>query len=345
MNQTRRMNSQDDVHAWTIKRLAPFAAGLLNDTEEQQLRRHLEACTPCSERHRLLLEQPTEAEDFAHIPAGIMATWATASARLQGLERDMVEHHLERCADCREDLVVLGFEPALAPAVLAGATAEPQAWPARVAQRRRNTWLALDWTRWVVGTWAATATAAVVLMLSTVGGPATILNRLPLTATYQTETPPTEVMVALNTPPAPTATPSVNRPSRTERRTPQPRMALVDPARPRSATRGVGDDETPVINPIPPAKDPLLLTVDGYDLPEYPNSTRTNMRFIGPDGSVLVRMDTTLAAIKAKATITISDGQIFRPGEYELRFVFALPEPARADSVSRYYVLGEVEGE
>src|SRR5262249_37302541 len=49
-----------------------------------------------------------------HVAASLVARWPRAQQSLRGLERTLVRRHLERCAECRQDLEALGFEPRLA---------------------------------------------------------------------------------------------------------------------------------------------------------------------------------------------------------------------------------------
>jgi hypothetical protein len=101
--------------------------------------------------------------DAEHIPPSVMGRWDRARERLTGLERLVVREHLERCSDCREDLVRIGQAPHLSIAP-AGDLAEPldvarvlAGGPTR--QRERRSVLT-----WIAGGWAILATAALVLV-------------------------------------------------------------------------------------------------------------------------------------------------------------------------------------
>ncbi len=101
-------------HTWTRRRLAAFAARLLDEAEEARFRRHLDACGSCSIALVAISEdpRPDDARE-GHLPASVLARWEQAGDDLVGLERAMVRRHLERCDGCREDLRHVGFEPAL----------------------------------------------------------------------------------------------------------------------------------------------------------------------------------------------------------------------------------------
>src|SRR5262249_51563110 len=56
---------------------------------------------------------PPAGEAGTHVAASLIARWPRAQQTLRGLERTLVRRHLERCAECRQDLEALGFEPRL----------------------------------------------------------------------------------------------------------------------------------------------------------------------------------------------------------------------------------------
>jgi hypothetical protein len=103
------------THSWARGRFLAFAAHLLDEEEEARFRNHLAECASCRETATEVLEpSPTDLAESGHIPPSILARWTQAGIELRGLERAMVRRHLERCAECRRELQLLGFEPVLA---------------------------------------------------------------------------------------------------------------------------------------------------------------------------------------------------------------------------------------
>ena len=99
---------------WFQKRLVPFAAGLLDESEEARFRSLMNDDAACAELYALFGEGGLEQKDDAyHLPPDMIARWEVAKQELQGFEREMVVKHLERCDDCRADIELLGFSPLL----------------------------------------------------------------------------------------------------------------------------------------------------------------------------------------------------------------------------------------
>src|SRR6516164_11000679 len=73
---------------------------------------HLAVCAVCRAAADAYAEPPAGAAG-THVPASLIAAWPRAQQGLRGLERTLVRRHLERCAECRQDLQALGFEPRL----------------------------------------------------------------------------------------------------------------------------------------------------------------------------------------------------------------------------------------
>jgi hypothetical protein len=344
MNRSRRDDPQDDVHVWALKRMAPFAAGLLNEAEEETLRDHLEICEPCSECLRLVVEAPFEAEDGSHIPAAIMATWVTASGLLRGLERAMVQRHLERCADCRGDLAVLGFEPVLAPAAdLAGA--EPRPWADRRKDRERNRWLAGEWKPWLLGGWATTATAAALALLI-LRNPAPVAERdLPVGPAETRE-------IAVVSDPGLAQPPPISTPpkepisSRGPSLAQSSRLALTVVVAATGTTRGAGPDQAePQPTPLPRPGETLTLRIPD-PIPDYPADSPTWIMLIGPDGSAVAQMKTMLADLHGQTVISFIPGQKTpSPGAYTLRIRILPSNGAPADSVASQFLMTERSGD
>lgn len=99
--------------------MAAAAVGLLLDAEEERLRAHLDTCDDCltswTEQMKALTGEGMEADPDGeqHLPAAMIARWELAAKSLRGRERDAVQNHLMRCADCRADLVALGHRSEL----------------------------------------------------------------------------------------------------------------------------------------------------------------------------------------------------------------------------------------
>ena len=102
----------DDLHLWVRHRLAAWRAGVLDDAETARLDEHLAACAECRAAADAFAAPPA-GEAGTHVPASLFAEWPRAQRSLRGLERTLVRRHLERCAECRQDLEALGFEPRL----------------------------------------------------------------------------------------------------------------------------------------------------------------------------------------------------------------------------------------
>ena len=169
-------------HDWVIARAQPHLAGLLDDGEVTRLEQHLAECASC----RALLDDESRAAALPepaspHIPAEILGTWNNSIRTLRGLERAMVRRHLERCAECRRDLQVLGHAAELervpeleaeeAPAGTREAVdVDPARWRPGVragspashgaVERRRP-----HWATWALAGWATAATAAAIVLL------------------------------------------------------------------------------------------------------------------------------------------------------------------------------------
>ncbi len=98
-------------HDWAVRRLQPFAIGLLPEQETLELEDHLRACDNC--RARLASIAPAPGREAAHLPASLIATWPRAARMLKGIERELVASHLERCAACRATLEFAGHAAVL----------------------------------------------------------------------------------------------------------------------------------------------------------------------------------------------------------------------------------------
>ena len=103
-----------NAHDWAVRRLLAYGAGLLPEDELIRLEEHLHGCPDC--RSRLAPLKPVAGTTAGHLPASLIATWSRSAVLLEGLERELVEAHLEDCEDCREALDFAGSDSAL-PAV------------------------------------------------------------------------------------------------------------------------------------------------------------------------------------------------------------------------------------
>jgi hypothetical protein len=104
--------THEDLHHWVRQRLAAWRASMLDVAETTRVDEHLATCSEC----RALAEayaEPPAGEAGTHVPASLIANWPRTQDVLRGLERTLVRRHLERCAECRQDLEALGFEPRL----------------------------------------------------------------------------------------------------------------------------------------------------------------------------------------------------------------------------------------
>lgn len=186
--------SPESEHAWFCKRVAAFTAGLLDESEEGRFQEHLSMCERCREALETYSARSASRDpDAGHIPASLMARWDEARLTLRGLERLLVREHLEQCADCRQDLQLLGLQPSLdhVPELepsseireAAGESGEEGAadriredsasagarHPITMVQRGEQR-ARVSWPRWAFAGWAAVATAAaLVLFIRTEG--------------------------------------------------------------------------------------------------------------------------------------------------------------------------------
>jgi hypothetical protein len=108
-----------DEHIWVRQHLAAAAAGLLEGPDDERLHAHLKSCPDCARQWQEQIDTLTghqgegDPEGERHIPAAMIARWDDVTRDLQGLERQSVRRHLERCGTCREELEALGFPPVL----------------------------------------------------------------------------------------------------------------------------------------------------------------------------------------------------------------------------------------
>src|SRR5690242_19547764 len=93
------------VHTWFRQRIESHLTGLLDEREEARFREHLASCEPCRKRLASVLEDDDPAATAnGHLPASLIAAWPRASRDLRGIERSLAIAHLQRCAECRDEL-------------------------------------------------------------------------------------------------------------------------------------------------------------------------------------------------------------------------------------------------
>ena len=137
------------AHDWAVRQLLAYSAGLLPEEELLRLEEHLHGCPDC--RSRLAPLKPASGTSAEHLPASLIATWSRSSALLEGLERELVESHLEDCAECRAELSFAGHEAVIAD--------EPADRPGSRRARTGGSWLHSLWF-WVIGLLGAAAGVA-----------------------------------------------------------------------------------------------------------------------------------------------------------------------------------------
>ncbi len=312
-----------DEHRWARVRLAAFASGLLDGSDEERLCRHAGECAEC--RADVDDSMPGAPDPGrGHIPAGIVASWDRARLRLRGLERTLVRRHLERCDECRQDLEALGFAPMLdvvpelesvpmegvlpiatgptpddaGPGLAADdgrATVRPVIRILRGSESRPSN----PRREGILFAWATLATAAAAALVVV-----PLVTHLPVP---RASAPPAPGMSA---PLHPEATPT---------RAPQfpLRLAVLDDAHTiRSALRG-GDSVVSTI-PITASTRYLSLALPPLFAPESASAT---IEIIGADGLTLARVEARLGEIRPRhALLLASDARPIPAGHYTLRF-------------------------
>ncbi len=123
-----------DEHAVTERLLVAYRLGLLDDASREAVCDHLATCDACSELETEIATRLGEdATVDRHVSPTMLVGWPMAVISLTGLERRAVSAHLRRCADCRDDLRRLGYDPVLsdASALEVAATSREPGWLAR----------------------------------------------------------------------------------------------------------------------------------------------------------------------------------------------------------------------
>jgi len=135
-----------NAHDWALRRLLAYGAGLLPEDELLKLEEHLHGCPDC--RSRLSPLKPVAGTSALHLPASLIATWSRSAALLEGLERELVEAHLDECEECRAALDFAGSDPAM-PAPAGDDASRPAT--RRAGERTHRVWF------WAIGLSGAAA--------------------------------------------------------------------------------------------------------------------------------------------------------------------------------------------
>lgn len=310
-----------DRHRWVRVRLAARSAGLLTEDESRQVDDHLASCADCR-AHGATFDAPPAQGEASHIPPPLFARWPEARHTLRGLERAMVRRHLERCAECRQDLELLGHAPRLeyvpeleiegasipaaggataaATAVAPGARPTPTATIIRVVPagiHRR-------WRERALIAWGALATATAVVAI-------VIHSRRPVV-----EGVPAALWATLPPPVVAPAGPR-GREGLTVRLSPRPR-SLSGPAR---GSRGGKVTVIPVVGPV----GSLALSVRPLDVPD---TAMVMVVLLAADGDTLFKVRHRQWEFFPKQVLVIDGGRSpLPPGPYVLELASLIAQP------------------
>jgi hypothetical protein len=310
-----------DPHAWARARMVRERVGILSEDDERRLRAHLESCPECA---ALASGEPgAPIEPGRHLPASLIAEWPRARALLRGLERALVRRHLERCAECRQDLELLGHAAALDPVPELETTAlDPGAEPTAMASPPPSL-RAIPAMRDDAGTrgrrlrdralvaWASLATAAAVIAI-------VVVARRPVL-----EGVPGSLALEMS-PPVAGAPESHGGPS--VHLAPRPR-SLSSPAR-----GGLGGKVTviPVIGPVPR----LVLAVRPLDLPD---TSWVQVSLVRGDRDTMLTVLHRQWEFLPKRMLVIDGGDApLEPGRYALVLTGLRSEVQAGGPSSRY---------
>ena len=332
------MNSppySEDPHRWCRVRMLALRRGLLDDPDETRLREHLTSCASCREAYAAVAADQTPPVAWSgHVPSDLIARWPRATATLRGLERAVVRSHLEHCAECRQELELLGHQPVLerVPALEpsddptrpvestrehsrklgegeapdAGEGIEPEQRIVRVVVRRgaaRSRWI--QWGGWAL---AASAAALLLVIRSPVRPPVPEPPRRPSAAVGETGSPsPPGVRPAPPEAPLPPGTSG---------------LRLLPAVVPQVSTilRGGGGNESIATTRIDPGTRILVLPAMSEALPDMPETTRVRVELIAPSGRVLLGETLPLRRLRDERVLVYELGHDpLEPGVYHLR--------------------------
>jgi hypothetical protein len=308
-----------DRHRWVRARLAARSAGLLTEDETRQIDEHLAGCPECRQQAESFEGTPAES-GAVHVAAPLMARWPEARQRLSGLERAMVRRHLERCAECRQDLELLGHAPRLeyipeleieggsipsAAGATAAAAPAPtsRATPAATVIRVVAAGVRRRWRERALLAWATLATATAVVTI-------VIHSARPVV-----EGVPAALWATL---PPPVVAPSLRgREGPTVRLAPRPR-SLSGPAR---GTRGGKVTVIPVVGPV----GSLALSVRPLDVPD---TAMVMVVLLAANGDTLFKVRHRQWEFFPKQVLVIDGGRSpLPPGPYVLELASLIAQP------------------
>ena len=316
-----------DRHRWVRARLTARGAGLLTEDEARQVEEHLANCAECR-MHGRAFEAALDPGDVTHVPPTLIARWPDVRGALRGLERAMVRRHLERCAECRQDLELLGHSPRLeyvpeleiegtasrdpargtaAPepvSTTASPAPGPRATPAATIIRVVPAGIRRRWRERALLAWAslATATAAVAIV---------VLSRRPVIEGVP------EALWATLPPPVVAPAPPRGREGLTVRLAPRPR-SLKGPAR---GSRGGKVTVIPVVGPV----GSLALSVRPLDVPD---TAMVMVVLLAADGDTLFKVRHRQWEFFPKQVLVIDGGRSpLPPGPYVLELASLVSQP------------------
>jgi hypothetical protein len=185
--------STPQIHEWFRRRMAVFAVGLLPPAEEEAFVDHRASCTACRADYDAFDDwerDPRDAWQDRHIPSALLAHWDRARDEIRGLELSTATEHLESCALCQDGLRIANLvrraaleeSPEISAAAarrditgsLSALRQQPvpaderairrESAPPRMALERRPAGPS-DRRVWLLGGWAALATAAAIALI------------------------------------------------------------------------------------------------------------------------------------------------------------------------------------
>ena len=315
-----------DRHRWVRVRLAARAAGLLTEDERRQVEDHLASCAECRAHGATFETSPGEGDASSHVPPPLFARWPETRHTLRGLERTMVRRHLERCAECRQDLELLGHAPRLeyVPELEiegasiphpAGATATAgvavtapapggRAMPPATIIRVVPAGIRRRWRERALMAWGALATATAVVAI-------VVHTRRPVV-----EGVPAALWATLPPPVVAPASPR-GREGLTVRLSPRPR-SLSGPAR---GSRGGKVTVIPVVGPV----GSLALSVRPLDVPD---TAMVMVVLLAADGDTLFKVRHRQWEFFPKQVLVIDGGRSpLPPGPYVLELASLIAQP------------------
>ena len=144
---------------WFYENIVAYRKGDLVDADKARFERLLEE----SGEFRGALEASemldrVESDTAGLIPTGVLSRWEEITPKMDDTERELVERHLERNAESRQDLELLGLSHA--------APETKSVHDASIRGELENRVLGVRrWLAWAMGLYGATATAMIVFLL------------------------------------------------------------------------------------------------------------------------------------------------------------------------------------